>query len=203
MAVGIEGNKLFLRRNSINEVTCTSPSLADISLIWLELKSKVFNLVRFLISLGIAFKLLLLRSSSKFRRCISSVTQRNVKAPFHSVSRVGSDERMEKESNAYGPYSTRLPIAHEKGRRRHARRQSTIAARSRTTGRLSGYVSLLDCLSRTFAHHIHPADLLLRRMLEALKEGAEGLKLWYTHDPTSYWQKVVDTDRGKIAGGTL
>lgn len=38
---------------------------------------------------------------------------------------------------------------------------------------------------------------------EAVEEAAARLKLWHTHDPTSYWQKVVDTETGKIAGGSL
>ncbi|KAI8630811.1 acyl-CoA N-acyltransferase [Xylariaceae sp. FL1651] len=38
---------------------------------------------------------------------------------------------------------------------------------------------------------------------EAIEEAAARLKLWHTHDPTSYWQKVVDTETGKIAGGAL
>ncbi|KAI1361536.1 acyl-CoA N-acyltransferase [Xylaria arbuscula] len=38
---------------------------------------------------------------------------------------------------------------------------------------------------------------------EAIKEAADRLKLWHTHDPSSYWQKVVDESTGKIAGGSL
>ncbi|KAK5625796.1 hypothetical protein RRF57_001512 [Xylaria bambusicola] len=38
---------------------------------------------------------------------------------------------------------------------------------------------------------------------EAIKEAADRLKLWHTHDPSSYWQKVVDESTGKIAGGAL
>ncbi|GAW13466.1 hypothetical protein ANO14919_028520 [Xylariales sp. No.14919] len=38
---------------------------------------------------------------------------------------------------------------------------------------------------------------------EAIKEAADRLKLWHTHDPSSYWQKVVDEETGKIAGGAL
>ncbi|KAJ0115044.1 hypothetical protein J7T55_001452 [Diaporthe amygdali] len=37
----------------------------------------------------------------------------------------------------------------------------------------------------------------------AIDEAATRLKLWHTHDPSSYWQKVVDTETGKIAGGSL
>lgn len=37
----------------------------------------------------------------------------------------------------------------------------------------------------------------------AIDEAATRLKTWHTHDPSSYWQKVVDTDTGKIAGGAL
>ncbi|TGJ78981.1 hypothetical protein E0Z10_g9780 [Xylaria hypoxylon] len=38
---------------------------------------------------------------------------------------------------------------------------------------------------------------------EAIKEAADRLKLWHTYDPSSYWQKVVDEETGKIAGGAL
>ncbi|RWA11667.1 hypothetical protein EKO27_g3424 [Xylaria grammica] len=38
---------------------------------------------------------------------------------------------------------------------------------------------------------------------EALIEASERLKLWHTHDPTSRWQKIVDTETGRIAGGAL
>ncbi|KAI0406970.1 acyl-CoA N-acyltransferase [Xylaria palmicola] len=38
---------------------------------------------------------------------------------------------------------------------------------------------------------------------EAIKEAAERLKMWHTHDSTSYWQKVVDMDSGKLAGAAL
>lgn len=38
---------------------------------------------------------------------------------------------------------------------------------------------------------------------EAIREAANRLKLWHTHDPSSYWQKVVDTENGAIAGGAL
>lgn len=38
---------------------------------------------------------------------------------------------------------------------------------------------------------------------EAIKEAADRLKLWHTQDSSSYWQKVVDTSSGKIAGGAL
>ncbi|KAI1305092.1 acyl-CoA N-acyltransferase [Xylaria venustula] len=37
----------------------------------------------------------------------------------------------------------------------------------------------------------------------AIEEAADRLKLWHTHDPSSYWQKVVDEATGKIAGGAL
>ncbi|KAK2595492.1 hypothetical protein QQS21_006767 [Conoideocrella luteorostrata] len=33
----------------------------------------------------------------------------------------------------------------------------------------------------------------------AIQEGSERLKLWYTHDPSIYWQKNVETD--KTVGG--
>jgi hypothetical protein len=35
----------------------------------------------------------------------------------------------------------------------------------------------------------------------ALQKASERLKLWHTHDPSSYWQKVVDVESGKIVGG--
>ncbi|TGO17540.1 hypothetical protein BTUL_0016g00030 [Botrytis tulipae] len=38
---------------------------------------------------------------------------------------------------------------------------------------------------------------------DAINEAATRLKLWHTHDPSSYWQKVVDTENGRIAGGAL
>ncbi|KAI3327524.1 acyl-CoA N-acyltransferase [Xylariaceae sp. AK1471] len=38
---------------------------------------------------------------------------------------------------------------------------------------------------------------------EAIQECADRLKLWHTHDSTSHWQKVVDTETGRIAGGSL
>lgn len=37
----------------------------------------------------------------------------------------------------------------------------------------------------------------------AIDEAATRLKMWHTHDPSSYWQKMVDTETGKIAGGSL
>ncbi|KAI3390600.1 hypothetical protein diail_9101 [Diaporthe ilicicola] len=37
----------------------------------------------------------------------------------------------------------------------------------------------------------------------AIDEAATRLKLWHTHDPSSYWQKVVDTETGKVVGGSL
>ncbi len=37
----------------------------------------------------------------------------------------------------------------------------------------------------------------------AIDEAATRLKTWHTHDPSSIWQKVVDTDTGNIAGGAL
>jgi hypothetical protein len=37
----------------------------------------------------------------------------------------------------------------------------------------------------------------------AIKEAADRLKLWHTHDPSSYWQKVVEEETGKIVGGAL
>ncbi|KAI1742883.1 acyl-CoA N-acyltransferase [Xylaria scruposa] len=38
---------------------------------------------------------------------------------------------------------------------------------------------------------------------EAIAECATRLHSWHTEDPTSYWQKIVDTDTGRIAGGAL
>ncbi|KAI1500855.1 acyl-CoA N-acyltransferase [Biscogniauxia marginata] len=38
---------------------------------------------------------------------------------------------------------------------------------------------------------------------EAIDECAVRLKQWHTHDPSSYWQKVIDTKTGRIAGGAL
>ncbi|KAF4636753.1 hypothetical protein G7Y89_g1346 [Cudoniella acicularis] len=38
---------------------------------------------------------------------------------------------------------------------------------------------------------------------DAIDEAATWLKLWHTQNPSSYWQKVVDTETGKIAGGAL
>ncbi|KAI1337251.1 hypothetical protein F5Y15DRAFT_418017 [Xylariaceae sp. FL0016] len=37
----------------------------------------------------------------------------------------------------------------------------------------------------------------------AIAEGATRLQSWHTDDPTSYWQKVVDTETGEIAGAAL
>lgn len=38
---------------------------------------------------------------------------------------------------------------------------------------------------------------------DAIAEGATRLHSWHTEDPTSYWQKMVDTDTGRIAGCAL
>ncbi|TVY40860.1 hypothetical protein LOCC1_G005186 [Lachnellula occidentalis] len=38
---------------------------------------------------------------------------------------------------------------------------------------------------------------------DAINEGATRLKLWHTQDPASYWQKVVDTKTGRVAGGAM
>ncbi|KAK7752959.1 hypothetical protein SLS62_005118 [Diatrype stigma] len=38
---------------------------------------------------------------------------------------------------------------------------------------------------------------------EAIAECAIRLHSWHTEDPTSYWQKMVDTDTGGVAGGAL
>ncbi|KAI1424923.1 acyl-CoA N-acyltransferase [Xylaria sp. FL1777] len=35
----------------------------------------------------------------------------------------------------------------------------------------------------------------------AIEEAAARLKLWHTSDPSSRWQKVVDTETGKVVGG--
>ncbi|KAI0384886.1 acyl-CoA N-acyltransferase [Hypomontagnella monticulosa] len=37
----------------------------------------------------------------------------------------------------------------------------------------------------------------------AIDEAATRLKSWHTHDPSSYWNKVVDTETGRIAGAAL
>ncbi|KAI1120429.1 acyl-CoA N-acyltransferase [Nemania abortiva] len=38
---------------------------------------------------------------------------------------------------------------------------------------------------------------------ESLDEAAERLAKWHAEDPSSYWQKVVDTETGNIAGAAL
>ncbi|KAK7955820.1 GNAT family acetyltransferase [Apiospora aurea] len=38
---------------------------------------------------------------------------------------------------------------------------------------------------------------------EAIAEAAARLKLWLEHDKSMSWQKVVDTETGRIAGGAL
>lgn len=38
---------------------------------------------------------------------------------------------------------------------------------------------------------------------QAIAEGATRLYSWHTEGPTSYWQKVVDTSTGRIAGAAL
>ncbi|KAI1350314.1 hypothetical protein F5Y01DRAFT_159301 [Xylaria sp. FL0043] len=38
---------------------------------------------------------------------------------------------------------------------------------------------------------------------DAIAECATRLYSWHTEDPTSYWQKVVNTDTGRIAGAAL
>ena len=38
---------------------------------------------------------------------------------------------------------------------------------------------------------------------EGIAECATRLHSWHMEDPTSYWQKIVDTDTGRIAGGAL
>lgn len=48
---------------------------------------------------------------------------------------------------------------------------------------------------------IHGSDDEAREA--ATDEAATRLKDWHTHNPSRYWQKVVDTDTGKIAGGAL
>ncbi|KAK6854640.1 hypothetical protein PG995_009733 [Apiospora arundinis] len=37
----------------------------------------------------------------------------------------------------------------------------------------------------------------------AIEEAAARLKLWNAHDKTMYWQKVVDSQTGRVAGGAL
>ena len=36
-----------------------------------------------------------------------------------------------------------------------------------------------------------------------VKEAADRFAGWHAHDPSSYWQKVVDTETGQIVGGAL
>jgi hypothetical protein len=36
---------------------------------------------------------------------------------------------------------------------------------------------------------------------DAISEAATRLKLWHTQDPSSYWQKAVDVETGRIVGG--
>ena len=36
---------------------------------------------------------------------------------------------------------------------------------------------------------------------ERVREAVDRLAGWHAHDPSSYWQKVVDTETGKIVGG--
>ena len=38
---------------------------------------------------------------------------------------------------------------------------------------------------------------------DAIAEGATRLCSWSSEDPTSYWQKVIDTDAGRVAGAAL
>ncbi|KAI1109205.1 hypothetical protein F5Y14DRAFT_458482 [Nemania sp. NC0429] len=38
---------------------------------------------------------------------------------------------------------------------------------------------------------------------ERVKEAANRFAEWHAHDPSSYWQKVVDTGTGEIVGGAL
>ncbi|KAI3331302.1 hypothetical protein F4824DRAFT_476188 [Ustulina deusta] len=38
---------------------------------------------------------------------------------------------------------------------------------------------------------------------ERLKEATNRFADWHAHDPSSYWQKVVDTETGEIVGGAL
>ncbi|TGJ81244.1 hypothetical protein E0Z10_g7523 [Xylaria hypoxylon] len=38
---------------------------------------------------------------------------------------------------------------------------------------------------------------------ERLKEASNRFADWHANDPSSYWQKVVDTETGEIAGGAL
>lgn len=33
-----------------------------------------------------------------------------------------------------------------------------------------------------------------------IEEASDRLKLWHTHDPSTYWQKAVDDETGKIVG---
>ncbi|KAI1347670.1 hypothetical protein F5Y01DRAFT_294503 [Xylaria sp. FL0043] len=38
---------------------------------------------------------------------------------------------------------------------------------------------------------------------ERVREAAARFAAWHAHDPSSYWQKVVDTETGEIVGGAL
>ncbi|XXH05946.1 hypothetical protein Hte_012389 [Hypoxylon texense] len=48
---------------------------------------------------------------------------------------------------------------------------------------------------------IHGAGPTARE--ESIDEATARLKQWHTEDPSSYWQKVVDTETGVIAGAAL
>jgi hypothetical protein len=37
----------------------------------------------------------------------------------------------------------------------------------------------------------------------AIDEAATRLKLWHVQDPSSYWQKIVESETGRIAGGAM
>ncbi len=41
------------------------------------------------------------------------------------------------------------------------------------------------------------------RREEAIAEAATRLHSWHTDDPTSHWQKIVDADTDRLAGGAL
>ncbi|CAJ2500591.1 Uu.00g034440.m01.CDS01 [Anthostomella pinea] len=55
-----------------------------------------------------------------------------------------------------------------------------------------------------FESYEDPPQKFFHAREDAIQEAADRLKLWHTHDPSSYWQKIVDTEKdGKIAGGAL
>ncbi|KAK5631816.1 hypothetical protein RRF57_007530 [Xylaria bambusicola] len=64
---------------------------------------------------------------------------------------------------------------------------------------LEAYEEPLQSFIYLFFAPMHGSNARSREV--AIDEAAERLKLWHTSDPTSFWQKVVDTDTGRIVGG--